>query len=64
MIIGVMAFDSDPAGILGNTMQRDTPLFADDRFMATIETYLSGRGGCFRSESRPPGHQFPARSWW
>ncbi len=54
MIIGVMAYDSDPNGIKGNQMQRDQPFSSDDRFMWSIDTYLDERSGYF-FEINPSG---------
>jgi hypothetical protein len=47
LYIGVIAFDSDPAGILGTQLQRDAGLGPDDRFMWVIDTFLDGRSGYF-----------------
>ena len=54
LILGVLARDSDPAGIRANTMQRDAPFIADDRFMVTIDSYGDGRSGYF-FEVNPTG---------
>jgi hypothetical protein len=54
MVIGVMAYDSDPSGIKGNQMQRDQPFSSDDRFMWSIDTYLDERSGYF-FEINPSG---------
>jgi hypothetical protein len=45
LIVGATLFDSDPAGILGNQMQRDQSFAADDRFIVTLDTFLDGRSG-------------------
>ena len=52
--MGVVAYDSDPAGMRGNTMLRDAFLSADDRFMWVFDTYLDARTGYF-FEINPSG---------
>jgi hypothetical protein len=52
--MGVMAYDSDPNGMRGNTMLRDAFLSADDRFMWVFDTYLDARTGYF-FEINPSG---------
>ena len=47
LYLGVILYDSDPAGIMGTQMQRDAPLSSDDRFMWSIDTFLDGRSGYF-----------------
>lgn len=54
LYLGVMLFDSDPAGILGREMRRDAGLGADDRFMWILDTFLDGRTGYF-FEINPAG---------
>ena len=54
LILGVTCFDSDPAKLLGNQMQRDQPFSADDRFMWAIDPFLDGRSGYF-FEINPSG---------
>ena len=54
LYIGVICYDSQPEAILGNTMQRDASLSADDRFRWTIDTYLDGRSG-YLFEINPSG---------
>jgi len=54
IVIGVMCFDSEPGRIMGNQMQRDQSLAADDRFMIAIDTYSDGRSGYY-FEINPSG---------
>jgi hypothetical protein len=54
LVIGVMCFDSEPARILGNQMQRDQSIAADDRFMVSLDTYSDGRSGYY-FEINPSG---------
>ena len=54
LYMGVTAHDSDPSGILGNTMKRDEFLSADDRFMWTMDTFLDQQSGYF-FEMNPSG---------
>jgi hypothetical protein len=54
LYMGVMAYDSDPNGMRGNTMLRDAFLSADDRFMWVFDTYLDARTGYF-FEINPSG---------
>ena len=54
MYMGVVAYDSEPDQLKGNTMQRDAFLSADDRFMWVFDTYLDERTGYF-FEMNPSG---------
>jgi hypothetical protein len=54
ILVGVTCFDSEPARIMGNQMQRDQSLGADDRFMIAIDTYSDGRSGYY-FEINPSG---------
>jgi Domain of unknown function (DUF5916) len=54
IVIGVICFDSEPGRIMGNQMQRDQSLGADDRFMVAIDTYADGRSGYY-FEINPSG---------
>lgn len=54
LIIGVTCFDSEPRRIMGNQMQRDQSLGADDRFMVALDTYSDGRSGYY-FEINPSG---------
>ena len=54
LYMGVHCFDSEPDRLMGNTMQRDAFLSADDRFMWTFDPYLDGRSGYF-FEMNPSG---------
>jgi hypothetical protein len=54
IIIGVTCFDSEPSRIMGNQMQRDQTLDADDRFMLALDTYSDGRSGYY-FEINPSG---------
>ncbi len=54
MYMGVVAYDSEPDELRGNTMQRDAFLNADDRFMWVFDTYLDERTGYF-FEMNPSG---------
>jgi hypothetical protein len=45
LLVGAMLHDTDPAGVLGNQMQRDQSFGSDDRFIVTLDTFLDGRGG-------------------
>ena len=54
IVIGVTCFDSEPSRIMGNQMQRDQSLGADDRFMVAIDTYSDGRSGYY-FEINPSG---------
>ena len=52
--MGVICFDSDPDALMGNTMQRDGSLSADDRFMWTFDPNLDGITG-YSFEVNPSG---------
>jgi Domain of unknown function (DUF5916) len=54
LVLGVICFDSEPARLLGNQMQRDQSFSADDRFMWSLDPYLDGRTGYF-FEINPAG---------
>jgi Domain of unknown function (DUF5916) len=54
IIVGVICFDSEPRRVMGNQMQRDQSLGADDRFMMAIDTYSDGRSGYY-FEINPSG---------
>ena len=54
IVIGVTCFDSEPRRVMGNQMQRDSSLGADDRFMVAIDTYSDGRSGYY-FEINPSG---------
>ena len=54
MYMGVVAYDSEPDQLKGNTLQRDAFLSADDRFMWVFDTYLDERTGYF-FEMNPSG---------
>lgn len=54
VLIGVICFDSEPGRVMGNQMQRDQSLAADDRFMIAIDTYSDGRSGYY-FEINPSG---------
>jgi Domain of unknown function (DUF5916) len=54
ILIGVICFDSEPSRVMGNQMQRDQSLAADDRFMIAIDTYSDGRSGYY-FEINPSG---------
>ena len=54
LYMGVICFDSDPNGIMGNTMLRDALLASGDRFMWVFDTYLDERSGYF-FEINPSG---------
>lgn len=54
LVVGVRCFDSDPARVLGNQMQRDQSLASDDRFMLSLDTYANGRTGYY-FEVNPSG---------
>ena len=54
LYIGAILYDSDPSGILGNQMERDGMIFADDRFMWILDTFLDGRTGYY-FEINPAG---------
>ena len=54
LYMGVLAFDSEPDRMLGNTMKRDEFLRADDRFMWSIDTFLDQQSGYF-FEMNPSG---------
>jgi hypothetical protein len=47
LYMGVTAHDSEPDGLLGNTMRRDETLGSDDRFMWTMDTFLDQQSGYF-----------------
>jgi len=47
LLLGVTCLDSEPSRLLGNQMQRDQPLTADDRFMISIDPHADGRSGYF-----------------
>jgi len=54
VVIGIRCFDSEPGRIMGNQMQRDQSIAADDRFMMAIDTYSDGRSGYY-FEINPSG---------
>ncbi len=54
LFMGVICFDSQPDALMGNTMQRDGSLSADDRFMWTFDTNLDGISG-YSFEVNPSG---------
>ena len=54
MYMGVVAYDSAPNELRGNTMERDAFLSADDRFMWVFDPYLDERTGYF-FEMNPSG---------
>ena len=54
LYMGVICHDSDPNGMMGNTMLRDAPLGAGDRFMWVFDPYLDSRSGYF-FEINPSG---------
>jgi hypothetical protein len=54
LLLGVMLYDSDPAGVLGRQLERDAGLGADDRFMWVLDTFLDGRNAYF-FEINPAG---------
>ena len=54
LYMGVVCYDSDPGGVMANTMQRDAALSADDRFMWTFDTYLDARSAYY-FEMNPNG---------
>jgi hypothetical protein len=54
LYIGVMAYDSDPAGIIAHQRQRDAGLGTDDRFMWILDTFRDGRTAYF-FEINPAG---------
>ncbi len=54
LFMGVICFDSDPDALMGNTMQRDGSLSADDRFMWTFDPNLDGITG-YSFEVNPSG---------
>jgi hypothetical protein len=47
IVLGVRCIDSEPDRLLGNQMQRDQSLAADDRFMVAMDTYSDGRSGYY-----------------
>ena len=47
MYMGVIAHDSEPDQLRGNTMERDAFLNADDSFQWVFDTYLDERTGYF-----------------
>ena len=54
IVLGIRCLDSEPDRLLGNQMQRDQSLAADDRFMVAIDTYSDGRSGYY-FEINPSG---------
>ena len=54
IVLGVTCVDSEPDRLLGNQMQRDQSLAADDRFMVAIDMYSDGRSGYY-FEINPSG---------
>lgn len=54
LYMGVIARDSEPDKLLGNTRKRDEFLSADDRFMWTMDTFLNQQTGYF-FEMNPSG---------
>jgi hypothetical protein len=54
IVLGVRCLDSEPSRVLGNQMQRDQSIAADDRFMLAIDTYADGRSGYY-FEINPSG---------
>ena len=49
IILGVTCFDSEPARLLGNQMQRDQSFEADDRFMFSIDPFFAAPATSSRS---------------
>src|SRR5215212_312144 len=45
IVIGVLAEDSNPAGIVGFSRQRDASLSSEDHIKIVLDTYLDGRSG-------------------
>jgi hypothetical protein len=54
LFMGVTCFDSEPEALMGNSMQRDGSLSADDRFMWTFDPNLDGISG-YSFEVNPSG---------
>ena len=54
LYMAVICYDSEPDQLMGNTMQRDAFLSADDRFMWTLDPYGNGLSGYF-FEMNPSG---------
>ena len=54
LYLGILCLDSDSDALLGNQMQRDQPLEADDRFMWSLDPFLDERSGYF-FEINPSG---------
>ena len=54
LYMGVICYDSNPDGMMGNTMLRDAALSSGDRFMWVFDTYLNERSGYF-FEINPSG---------
>ena len=47
LYIGVVCFDSEPAGIIGTRMVRDADLLDDDRIELLVDTYRDRRNGYY-----------------
>ena len=54
LYLGILCLDSDSGALLGNQLQRDQPLEADDRFMWALDPFLDERSGYF-FEINPSG---------
>ena len=54
LYMAVICYDSEPDQLMGNTMQRDASLSADDRFMWTLDPHGNGASGYF-FEMNPSG---------
>jgi hypothetical protein len=54
LLLGAMLYDDEPDHLLGNQMQRDQSLSADDRFLWIIDSFLDGRSAYF-FEINPSG---------
>jgi Domain of unknown function (DUF5916) len=54
LYVGAMCYDAEPLRIMGNTMERDGFLSADDRFMWIFDPSLDGRTGYY-FEVNPSG---------
>ncbi len=45
LVIGVVAYDSDPAGIVSFSTRRDAHLWGEDHVRIVLDTFLDGRSG-------------------
>ena len=45
LLLGVIAYDPDPAGIVSFSKQRDADIFLEDYILVVLDTFRDGRSG-------------------